>query len=148
MTPDLLSEQPFVAYDETLPLIRPFFAAVFGTAPQGQAVAIAHDLRIVLRLVASGMGWTVLPDYLCREALGKHPASTAGQGCRVISASPKASVPRQAALARAELGRLAFQFQGSSSSRRLAGWSGRRARTSASQACGSTSLSLAVSISV
>ena len=69
MTPDLLSEQPFVAYDETLPLIRPFFAAVFGTAPQGQAVAIAHDLRIVLRLVASGMGWTVLPDYLCREAL-------------------------------------------------------------------------------
>ena len=82
-------------------------------------------------------------------ALGsKHPASIADQGCRVISASARASVPRQASWARAELGWLAFQFQGSSSSRRLAGWSGRRARTSASQACGSTSLSLAVSISV
>ena len=83
-----------------------------------------------------------------KAALGTHPASTAGQGCRVMSASSRASVPRQAAWARAELGRLAFQFQGSSSSRRLAGWSGRRASTSASQACGSTSLSLAVSISV
>jgi hypothetical protein len=27
----------------------------------------------------------------------KHPASTAGQGCRVMSASSRASVPRQAA---------------------------------------------------
>src|SRR5206468_3855632 len=38
-----------------------------------------------------------------------------------------------------------FQFQGRSSSIRLAGWSCSRARTSVSQACGSTSLSLAVS---
>ena len=39
------------------------------------------------------------------------------------------------------------QFQGSSSCRREAGWSAIRASTSASQACGSTSFSLAVSIS-
>jgi hypothetical protein len=38
------------------------------------------------------------------------------------------------------------QFQGRSSWIRLAGWSGKRARTSASHAWGSTSLSLAVSI--
>ncbi|UMY16752.1 substrate-binding domain-containing protein [Methylobacterium organophilum] len=55
------------AYDETLPLIRPLFEAVFGTPPQGQATATAPDLRILLRM-ASGMGWTVLPDYLCAEA--------------------------------------------------------------------------------
>jgi hypothetical protein len=36
------------------------------------------------------------------------------------------------------------QFHGRSSAIRLAGWSGRRASTSASQAWGSTSLSLAV----
>jgi hypothetical protein len=41
-----------------------------------------------------------------------------------------------------------FQFQGRSWSIRLAGWSCSRARTSASQACGSMSLSLAVSMSV
>ncbi len=40
------------------------------------------------------------------------------------------------------------QFQGSSSASRLAGWSAMRRSTSASQACGSTSLSLAVAISV
>ena len=38
------------------------------------------------------------------------------------------------------------QFQGKSSSRRLAGWPAMRASTSASQAWGSTSLSLAVTI--
>ena len=41
-----------------------------------------------------------------------------------------------------------LQFHGSSSWIRLAGWSGSRARTSASQACGSMSFSLAVAISV
>ena len=44
--------------------------------------------------------------------------------------------------------RARFQFQGRSSSTLLAEWSGKRARTSVSQASGSTSLSLAVSISV
>src|SRR5258708_6508829 len=47
----------------------------------------------------------------------------------------------QAARARA-----CAQFQGNSSSIRLAGWSAIRARTSASQACGSTSLRLAVTM--
>src|ERR1700681_216046 len=52
-------------------------------------------------------------------------------------------VDDQAAIAR----RVAFQFHGSSSAMRLAGWSGSRASTSASQACGSTLLNLQVSIS-
>ena len=53
--------------------------------------------------------------------------------------------------ARAQLGemlRAAAQFHGRRSPIRLAGWSGSRASTSASQACGSTPLSLAVSIRV
>jgi hypothetical protein len=40
------------------------------------------------------------------------------------------------------------KFQGSRSAIRLAGWSGNRAKTSASHARGSISLSLAVSINV
>jgi hypothetical protein len=43
---------------------------------------------------------------------------------------------------------LAFQFHGSSSSIRFAGWSGSFARTWASQACGSTSFNLHVSTRV
>lgn len=69
VTAALLGAHPCVAYDETLPLIRPFFEAVFGTAPQEPATATASDLRILLRMAASGMGWAVLPDYLCAEAL-------------------------------------------------------------------------------
>lgn len=64
-----LGEHPCVAYDETLPLVRPFFEAVFGTSPENQATVVAPDLRILLKLAASGTGWTVLPDYLCAEAL-------------------------------------------------------------------------------
>ncbi|WP_245517392.1 substrate-binding domain-containing protein [Methylorubrum sp. Q1] len=69
VTAALLGEHPCVAYDETLPLIRPFFDAVFGTPPHGQATVTAPDLRILLRMAASGMGWAVLPDDLCAEAL-------------------------------------------------------------------------------
>lgn len=66
---DLLREIPCVAYDETLPLVHPFFASVFETEAGSLAVATAPDLRIVLSLVGAGAGWTVLPDYLCTDQL-------------------------------------------------------------------------------
>jgi hypothetical protein len=37
---------PCIAYDETLPLLRPFFEHVFGKALDMQAVVTAPDLRI------------------------------------------------------------------------------------------------------
>ena len=90
------------------------------------------------------------PFYsIVRHLRRTHPAKTAGSGLpREGGGTRRVLVVRQAAWARAEAGRLIFQFQGSNSSRRFEGWSCSRARTSASQACGSTSLSLAVSISV
>ncbi|MGU3336620.1 LysR family transcriptional regulator [Methylobacterium mesophilicum] len=69
LTADLLVTMPCLAYDETLPLIRPYFEHVFGRHPEMQAVATAPDLRILLGLAEAGTGWTVLPDYLCAEAL-------------------------------------------------------------------------------
>jgi len=73
ITAQFMSEQPCIAYDESLPLLRPFFEHVFGTIPDMQAVVTAPDLRILVGMAAAGVGWTVLPDYLCAEAL------TAGQ---------------------------------------------------------------------
>ncbi len=58
----------------------------------------------------------------------------------------RVSVVRQAAWARAVPGRLTFQFQGSSPSRRFAGWSGRRARTSASRCAEQRSNQLTVEV--
>ena len=56
------------------------------------------------------------------------------EGFRVERAALNMSGEFQAAWARVVVSRLAFQRQGSSSSIRLAGWSGSRASTSASQA--------------
>ena len=34
-----------------------------------RAVVTAPDLRILLGMAEAGAGWTVLPDYLCADAL-------------------------------------------------------------------------------
>lgn len=69
VTAEFLCGLACVAYDETLPLLRPFFEHVFGKAPDMQAGVAAPDLRILIGLAQAGTGWTVLPDYLCAEAL-------------------------------------------------------------------------------
>lgn len=82
---DLLREIPCIAYDETLPLVRPFLASVFEAETDAHAVVTAPDLRIVLSIVSAGAGWTVLPDYLCNDALAARsvvelPTSQPGPG--------------------------------------------------------------------
>ncbi|MCJ2058031.1 LysR family transcriptional regulator [Methylobacterium sp. J-048] len=69
VTADFLAALPSLAYDETLPLIRPYFEHVFGEWPDMQAIATAPDLRILLGMAEAGTGWTVLPDYICADAL-------------------------------------------------------------------------------
>ena len=41
--------------------------------PGHAAAATAPDLRLLLEMAKAGAGWTVLPDYLCADAV------TAGQ---------------------------------------------------------------------
>ncbi|MCJ2084747.1 LysR family transcriptional regulator [Methylobacterium sp. E-005] len=65
----LLRELPCLAYDAELALIDTFFATVFDAPATLRPVATAPDLRLLLGMAEAGMGWTVLPDYLCAEAL-------------------------------------------------------------------------------
>jgi DNA-binding transcriptional LysR family regulator len=59
-----LADVPLVAYDDTAPLVRRYFRAHFpGTAPPDPYLAFP-DLRGLQTVVRSGVGWTVLPDYL------------------------------------------------------------------------------------
>ena len=60
---------PFVAYDEGLPLIRPYAAAVFRANVEVSARIVAPSLTLVRDLVVEGAGVSVLPDYLCQQAL-------------------------------------------------------------------------------
>lgn len=69
VTEDFLCGLPCIAYDENLPLIREFFQHAFGKMPDMHAVATAPELRLLLELTKAGAGWTVLPDYLCANAL-------------------------------------------------------------------------------
>ncbi|CAB3774956.1 LysR family transcriptional regulator [Paraburkholderia humisilvae] len=66
---EILANQPLIAYDEDLPLIRVVWTSMFHIAPTLQAAFTVPDLRIVEKLVIAGHGWTVLPDYLCANAL-------------------------------------------------------------------------------
>lgn len=71
LTLDALTSAPLVAYDEDLPLVREHLAAVFGASPELSAAVTVPDLRVVARLVAAGAGWSVLPDYICTEAIAE-----------------------------------------------------------------------------
>jgi len=69
VVPDALAAAALVVYDEELPLVREYIAAVFDAEPALHAAVTVPDLRIVARLVAAGAGWSVLPDYLCASML-------------------------------------------------------------------------------
>ncbi|MEO3865205.1 LysR family transcriptional regulator [Rheinheimera fenheensis] len=60
---------PVISYDPTLPLIRHYFNAVFNAPCQSPIAAICPDIRAIAGIVKAGVGYSVLPDYLCRDAV-------------------------------------------------------------------------------
>lgn len=64
-----LRDVPLVAYAEELPILRRYWRAVFGTRPPAPAAVVVADLRAVLAATVAGAGATVLPRYLCADAL-------------------------------------------------------------------------------
>lgn len=65
-----LQGQDWVAYGTDLPIIRRFWHQAFGRRPTIQPVLVVPDLRSVVRAVESGLGVSVVPRYLCADALG------------------------------------------------------------------------------
>ena len=64
-----LQAEPMLAYDNDLPLIRDWLQAN-GISADGIVPAIsAPDLRLLRALAETGSGWSVIPDYLCSDAL-------------------------------------------------------------------------------
>jgi len=64
-----LLELPMLAYAEDLPVIRRFFREGLGLRLTVKPRAVVPDLRALRALAEAGAGITVLPRYLCREAL-------------------------------------------------------------------------------
>jgi DNA-binding transcriptional LysR family regulator len=65
----LLSEQPLIAYAETMPLLQRYWSLALAARPQGRPALVVPDLRGVLAAVAAGAGVSVLPRYLCADAI-------------------------------------------------------------------------------
>lgn len=64
-----LNAQRWVSYGPELPIIRRFYRANFARRPEIQPALVVPDLRAVLRALELGAFVSVLPDYLCRDAL-------------------------------------------------------------------------------
>ncbi|MFR9798768.1 LysR family transcriptional regulator [Streptomyces sp. MS06] len=67
--PVALESAPLVSYAEDLPIARRYWRHVFGRRLGSQAAVTVPDLRGVVAAVVAGMGWSVLPGYLCRAEL-------------------------------------------------------------------------------
>jgi DNA-binding transcriptional LysR family regulator len=64
-----LADVPLISYAEDLPIIRRYWRTVFDTRPRHHAAVVVPDLNAVKSAVIAGAGFSVLPDYLCAEAL-------------------------------------------------------------------------------
>lgn len=65
----ILQTAPWVAYAADLPMIRRFFRTGLDRDVTLTTVSTAPDLRAVRAMVLGGAGISVLPDYLCTNAI-------------------------------------------------------------------------------
>jgi DNA-binding transcriptional LysR family regulator len=64
-----LKPQPWIAYGEELPIIRRFWRVIFGQRLDVNPQLVIPDLRSIRAAIAQGLGFSVLPDYLCADWL-------------------------------------------------------------------------------
>ena len=64
-----LLDYPWISYSEELPIIRRFWQVIFGKRPNIVPVAVVPSLLMIRTLVESGRGISVLPRYICEQAL-------------------------------------------------------------------------------
>jgi DNA-binding transcriptional LysR family regulator len=62
-----LRTQVWLSYSEELPIIRRFWRVVFGRRLAVVPQFVIPELRSIRSAVAQGLGFSVLPDYLCAE---------------------------------------------------------------------------------
>ncbi len=62
-----LKLQPWIAYSEDLPIIRRFWRVIFGNRLDANPQFVIPDLRTIRGAIAQGLGYSVLPDYLCQD---------------------------------------------------------------------------------
>lgn len=64
-----LDGTPWVSYSHELPLTRRFWLSALGRPFSGDLQFVAPDLRAVAEAACLGLGVSLLPEFVCREAL-------------------------------------------------------------------------------
>jgi DNA-binding transcriptional LysR family regulator len=82
-----LRTQPLIAYGEELPIIRRFWRVVFDRRLDLAPKLIIPDLRAIRSAISQGLGYSVLPDYLCTEWIA--------DGRLILLLKPKPAVTNQ-----------------------------------------------------
>ena len=67
LNPEKLQHIPLLAYDAELPLIREVMNQAFKIVANYTPAILVPDLRAIATMLRAGMGWSVLPDYLCDD---------------------------------------------------------------------------------
>jgi DNA-binding transcriptional LysR family regulator len=67
-----LRERPLIAYSEELPIVRRFWRVVFGRRLDTVPQLVLPDLRMICQAVSAGLGYSVLPDYLCEDRVNSN----------------------------------------------------------------------------
>ncbi len=64
-----IQAQPWIAYSSELPIIRRFWRSVFGHRLAINPQFVIPDLRGIRSAIVQGLGYSVLPDYLCADSV-------------------------------------------------------------------------------
>jgi DNA-binding transcriptional LysR family regulator len=64
--------QPLIAYSEDLPIIRRFWRVIFGRRLDTVPRLVLPDLRLIRQAVVAGLGFSILPDYLCEDGVNSN----------------------------------------------------------------------------
>ncbi|MER3432387.1 MAG: LysR family transcriptional regulator [Leptolyngbya sp. ERB_1_1] len=70
-----LKQQNWIAYGEDLPIIRRFWRVVFGRRLEVNPRFVIPDLKVIRDAIAQGLGYSVLPDYLCAAWIAENRLS-------------------------------------------------------------------------
>ncbi len=104
--------RPWVAYSLELPRTRRFWVGVLGRAFAARLQLVAPDLRSVLRAVELGAGVSLLPHYLCRDALAQGRVVELYPVSELTPEEPWFACTRQGDAARSSVGVLLDALRG------------------------------------
>jgi DNA-binding transcriptional LysR family regulator len=105
--------RPWVAYSAELPLTRRFWQSTLGQPFAGDLRLVAPDLRAVVAAVGHGLGISLLPEFVCADAMARRAIMEIHPVADVVPAEPWFACTRVADLDRDPVNQLVATLGGS-----------------------------------